>query len=324
MRVAGILTSIALLASACGDPLAGVPRISDVDLAETDPAASAVASEAEVAREGFFGTSAAEGTPAAASEAAAVPATEKPVRRRGLLSVFRSNRTAPAPAGAAEPLSQEAFDAAKAAENDTVGASTELAAIEPEPQPGPAPKRGGFFSRLTGTTPATEAPRSGIDAMEVTYGEVLPYGLVARVCDAKGKSLGRKVENASASGFELYDSNPSATGSRTFYITGFADNCPRQLTASQVLLGAPSLYEQLHYGPGGEFLPVGETDNAYETVKGQVCGVRKGKPCGSRINRLERSTFFVNTYARPSDNTSWSELLIHDGQVIAASVKNAG
>ena len=38
----------------CADPLADVPRISDVDLADTDPTANAVPSAEEIAREGFF------------------------------------------------------------------------------------------------------------------------------------------------------------------------------------------------------------------------------------------------------------------------------
>ncbi|WP_152541108.1 hypothetical protein [Sulfitobacter noctilucae] len=312
------MTSIALLVSACADPLAGVPRISDVDLADTDPAASAIATDSEVAREGFFGSEAATG----AQDPAVAAPTAAPTRRGGVLDLFRYRANTPASGGADDPLSQDAFAAAKAAENNAAAAPTERAAPASEAAPAPA-RKAGFFGRLTARPSAEEKPRSGIDAMEVSFGEVLPYGLIARSCGAKGKSMGRKVENASASGFELYDSNPSATGARTFYITGFKDGCPRQLTAAQVLLGAPSLYEQLHYGPGGEFLPVGATDSAYEKVKGQVCGVRKGKPCGSKMRRLERSTFFVNAYASPTANNSWSELLIHEGVVVASSIKKS-
>ncbi|MGB3245949.1 MAG: hypothetical protein WBB25_15560, partial [Sulfitobacter sp.] len=99
-----IVTGSLALLGACGDPLGGLDRISDVDLSENDPAAAALPTDAEVAREGFFGTSAASG------EAGAVaPAGEAapPSVRKGLLGLFgRAAPQDPVPereAGAPEP-----------------------------------------------------------------------------------------------------------------------------------------------------------------------------------------------------------------------------
>jgi hypothetical protein len=111
---------------------------------------------------------------------------------------------------------------------------------------------------------------------------------------------------------------------RTWYITGFSDGGPRQLTAANALLGSASLYETLHYGPGGENLPTGETDKAYEKIKRKVCGTRRGKPCGSKINQMDKSTFFVTAYQRFGNSSRWAEVLVHDGAVIAAVIKPDG
>ncbi len=332
MHKTGVSIGLVLLLAACGDPLAGVTRISEVELSDTGPSAQALPTEQEIAREGFFGTDAAKPldteVPTEPETLTADPAIDPvvtaPAPRRGVFASLR--RALPigrsAPGGAKDTLSANAFETAKSAENAELPEQTQLASLSPEPDvmPGPAPKTRGFFSRLT-SDDAKPKPRTGVDAMEVEYGAVVPYGTVARSCASKRQPLGRKIESASASGYDLYDTNPGAAGARTFYITGFDDGCPRQLTAAHVLLGAPSLYEQLHYGPAGQHLKFGATDKAYEKVKGKVCGVRKGKPCGAKMSKLERDTFFVNSYERLDDNTRWSELLVHDGQVLAASLK---
>lgn len=298
----GVVMMVLLLLAACGDPLAGVPRLQDIELAETDPAAAALPSAEEVEREGFFGTDAATG------EAGRIPAaapTAAPEPRRGIFGLFR--RSAPSPADPAPVASQEASLTAPAE-----------ASAQPEEPAMAAPQRKDFFARLGGAS----APDAQSNLLEVDYGTVVPYGVLARSCASKRKSLGKKVD--ATAGFKLYDSNPGLIVQRTFYITGFGDGCPRQFTAAQALLGAPSLYEQLHYGPAGAHLAYGDTDKAYEKVKRDVCGARKGKPCGSAIRRLERSTVFVNTYDRATDNRSWSEVLIHQGEVMARSNKSSG
>lgn len=297
-----LISAMALL-TACADPLAEVPRLSDVAVADTDPAAAALPSEDELSREGFFGPNGVNSAETPAAEESAAPA--KP---GGLFGLFR--RAAGAAAAAPEPRPESDDE------------NVEVARLTPEDAPGTAATdaapRGGLFSGLLGGG----APAKDDNLVDVAHGTIVPYGVIARSCDTKRRALGKKVETSS-SGFKLYDTNPGISGQRTFYITGFDDGCPRQLTASNVLLGAPSFYEQLHYGPAGAHLPVGETDTAYEKVKRQVCGSAKGKPCGARINSLERRTVFVNAYALPRDNASWSEMLIHDGSVVATSRKSS-
>lgn len=309
IRPGMMIAALALLA-ACGDPLAGVPRISDLDIVETDPVAQALPTDAEIAREGFFGTDAARTGTTAATEAVD---TQESNRRGGFLGLFSRAAAGPTVVPAEGGSTEVAGAETNAAEEE----STRVASLEPETA---QPAQSGLFSGLLG---GGTSPRPGDDILDVAHGTVLPYGVIARSCETKRRSLGKKVES-SASGFKLYDTNPGISGQRTYYITGFADGCPRQLTAANVLLGAPSFYELLHYGPAGAHLPVGETDRAYEKVKRQVCGSGKGKPCGSRIKSLERNTVFVNAYARPKDNTSWSEMLIHDGEVLATTEKSSG
>ena len=321
MRKSGILVGLLLTLSACGDPLANMARISEVDLAENDATAQALPSEDEIAREGFFGTDAAQG----ATDTNFAPpqaAVAQPGRRGGLLALLR--RAVPAPitaetdGGIDDAVTAAVTEASSQANAPTKDAPVELASLVPTPEP--AVERRGLFGRLSGNK-AKPKTRNGVEGEDVPYGTVLPYGAVARVCAARHKPLGRKIENASARGYKLYDSDPDASGKRTFYITGFADTCPRQLTAAHVLLGEPSFYEQLHYGPAGQHLALGLTDSVYEKVKGRVCGVRKGKPCGAKMKQLERGTFFVNSYERMDDNTRWSELLVHDGVVVASALK---
>lgn len=162
-----------------------------------------------------------------------------------------------------------------------------------------------------------------VNVVDVPQGTTLPFGEVARVCDVKGNDLGRELPETAARGYRLYDSRPGGSGPRAFYITGFADGCPRQLTAANVLFATPSTYERLHYGPGGENLPRAGTDAAYEKIKAQVCGTGRGKPCGRRLSRLDRSTFFVSAYRRLGETTRWTEALVHDGTVAAVAMKSA-
>lgn len=313
-----IVVSAALMLAACSDPLNGLDRISDVELAAEEAAAQALPSEDEIAREGFFGTSAAAGAAPqeGAQEAATGPATTTAAPRRGgLLGLFRRDTVediAPPEAATADVLQDPA-----ASEDDA--APVTLAAV---PATESAPRRRGLFGRTAPS--ASDALREGPDARDVPFGTMLPYGVVARVCEAKGKSMGQKIEAGPARGYALYDSAPGSATARTYYITGFADGCPRQLTAANVLLGGARLYEQLHYGPGGENLPVAATDAAYEKIKRRVCGARKGKPCGAKIAKMERSTFFVSAYDSFGNSSRWSELLIHNGAVIASALKTNG
>lgn len=278
---------LALALAGCGDPLDKVEHIQDVDLAEDQPAAAVVTSPEELDREGgilsalFAGTKPDPDPQTAPAPDAATPPAD-PEKRRGLLGLFRGNAVA----------------------DDTV----QTASLTPD-----ATGRGIF---------GTARP-AGIDMLDVPVGAVLPYGSVARVCDATPRNMGRKIDKAPArgSGFTLYDSEPQSTGARTFYVTGFADGCARQFTAALAMFGAPSMHEQLRYGRPAEDYPYSDTDEAYEKVKRQICRVGKRKPCGSAIRRLERDTVFVSTYENFGNNARWADILLHDGQVMAAAIK---
>ncbi len=161
------------------------------------------------------------------------------------------------------------------------------------------------------------------DVRDADFGAVQHFGEVARVCEAKGRDLGQQVNETAAKGYHLYDSEPGSSGARQYYITGFADGCPRQITAANVLLAGASDYEQFRFGPAGENLPYGETDAVYEKIKGQVCGTRRGQPCGRRVAALDKSTFFVSAYERFGETSRWSEILVHDGAVMAIAMKSA-
>ncbi|MFC6588616.1 hypothetical protein ACFQDZ_16520 [Sulfitobacter pacificus] len=93
MRKFGVSLGLLLVLSACGDPLAGVMRISDVDLAETDATAQALPSDEEIAREGFFGTDAA-------------ASSETPVEGAALSDTTRASSQAAEEAVGAEPAPQ--------------------------------------------------------------------------------------------------------------------------------------------------------------------------------------------------------------------------
>jgi len=157
---------------------------------------------------------------------------------------------------------------------------------------------------------------------DIAFGTVLPFGEVGRVCEARTRPLGKRIDKAGGGrGYALLDSKPGHTGPRTFYVTGFSDGCPRQFTATLALFGAPSMHEKLRYGQASTKYPYSETDKAYERVKAKVCGVTRRKPCGAKINRLERNTVFISTYERFTNNGRWADILVHDGKVMAASVK---
>ncbi len=226
-----------------------------------------------------------------------------------------------------------ANDAASAVSGPEQGAAAPEAEAVPSAAPATAPRQG-FFARLFGgggaAAPApggAAAPdgaalppaSDGPDGRDVAFGTRLPYGEVARVCDAPRRSLGAEIERAA--GWRLYDSDPGNTAPHSFYVTGFDDGCPRQFTAALALFGTPSMHEQLRYGLPAEVQPYSETDSAYERLKSRVCRVARSQPCGRRISRMERDTVFVSIYERFGENPVWKNLLLHDGEALALDIK---
>jgi hypothetical protein len=290
------VASVGLLA-ACNDPLAGVERISDVALADDQPRREAVASPEELARQdGVLGLV---GTPTERAEAPQ-PAAEKPGQRSFLARLL-------SPAG----------DAVRESPRGTRLASRGRDRIVTSTRAQPSASGASLGRGRAALRPIRPAET----AQDIPYGTILPFAKVGRVCEARHRAKGRRVET-SDSGYVLYDTAPRSTGPRTFYVTGFADRCPRQFTAALAMFGAPSMHEQLRYGLPSKEYPYSDTDRAYEKVKSAICGVSRRKPCGNRIGALERNTVFISTYERFSHNARWADILVHDGAVLAASLKD--
>ncbi|MEO0402323.1 MAG: hypothetical protein AAF214_08095, partial [Pseudomonadota bacterium] len=298
----------------CGDPLAGIERVSETAPVAPVDASAALPSPDELEREGgilsglfrkraldtavvdaSIDSPEAEGgsettasdvnevvdadgsenpIPATVGDAVVVPATvksaesvETPVaaaapaaKRGGVLGWLR--RAATAETGASDAsITADGTDNALQ-EDEAILASLEVEDIA-APEPVAAP------SEDKPIAPKRAVKRSGPDARDVAVGTVLPFGEVARVCDARGRQLGSFVDEAARKGrgYKLFDTVPDGSAPRTFYVTGFADNCPRQFTAALALFGTPEFHEQLRYGLPAKEYPYSTTDKAYEKVK---------------------------------------------------------
>lgn len=287
MRKIALICVLAL--AGCGAPEAEIGRLSEQDLPEDSQTMEAVPGEAareEAASGGFlaklFGGGAAKRQ---ATQADADEATSE---------------------GAAE---EGGTQTASLTPPETFGAQSEVDAN---------PQRRGLF----GLGGGRNTPTSGATS-EIAPGTVLPFGRVARICGLSSREMGQAVETLpdGRGTYALYDSAPGSTALRTFYLTGFDDGCARQFSAAVAVLAGASDHEQLRYGLPAEVQPYSTTDKAYEALKTKVCRVGRGKPCGNRINRLERDTVFVSMYERFGSNATWNTLLVHGGDVLAQDRK---
>lgn len=313
-----ISLSAVMVVTACSDPLAAFDRLQNVDVApEAQTAAAVLPSAEEVARDGSFGAS-------AAQEPETVIATPPAPQPTGIFGIFKRKSDA-------DVTPQDVLIAPDAVPQGQIPVEIETrVSSETSPSETVPIKRGGLLGLLRGNAsaiPAPDAPtvdgqRGGPDAQDVAVGTQLPFGTIARVCEAKGSALGKRVARTEAKGFTLYDTAPRTLAPRTFHITGFSDGCARQMTAATVVLTAPSTYEQFRFGPVGTHLPQGETDTAYARIKRQICGVGKNKPCGGQIKTLDRGTFFITSYRDLGYAGQWSEVLVHGGSVVATALKS--
>lgn len=284
-----ILLSFGMVAalSACGDPLRNVARLSDVSVRE---------SVANVAQ-----------TP-----------TEAANTGGGLFSRLL-NRTPQDPTNAA-------VNAALA--DATVGEGTPvLAATAPEIEPAAEPDtgRGGLLGMFRRNPDRAPVPRTGPDAQDVTQGTVMPFGEIARVCGMRANEMGTQVDTAA--NFRIFDTIPNSTAPRPFYVTGFADDCARTFTGAVVVTGDVETHEFVRYRPSNERIPYSTTDNAYEALKASVCRVGRGQPCGERTARMDNNTHFITVYnffggTFSAVPTQWAQILVHDGEVLAMSIKD--
>lgn len=338
-----------LLAVACSDPLDQIPRLSDQDLADESPRVGLVQKPDVGTGGGFLArllrgdegdAASATAKNATPEEAEAAPASEtevqlaslegesavqdaapEPAARRGLFA-FLTDKAQPDPTPTPE---QEATDVAPSPEQVVAPEAvpepepdTVLALAEP-PKPD-RPKRGGFLKFLRPET--FGAPASAAQS-EIAPGTVLPYGQAARICGLDKAAMGKRVQQYPEKRpvYSLYDSDPRDAGPHSFYITGFADGCAQQFTASLVMFGSVGLHEQLRYGLPAKVQPYSDTDKAYETIKSKVCRVGRETPCGASLSKLEKDTVFITIYKNFGGNTEWSEMLLHDRQMVALSHK---
>lgn len=321
IRIAAILFVGSLLAGCASDPLSGLPRLSDTDVTDSDIQA-ALRSDADIVEDdasaaqdarptGFLGRLFKRGDAAALStEPEIKPAADVPSVDAASTDVVAD---APPVATAAAPRRGLLGFLSRAAQTARADEPTVLAALPPQTQNDVAPT-------AVAKGPSPDAP----DYRIVPMGTALPYGVLARVCDVSTRQLGTRVERypESRSVYTLYDSQPGNTSAHTFYVTGFGDGCARQFTAALALFGSPETHEQLRYGLPSKVQPYSSTDAAYETLKSRVCRVGKGKPCGSSMPQLARTTAFVSVYETFGSNPEWKTILLHDGEVVETDIRS--
>lgn len=333
MRLVVAIFSLAVVA-ACGDPMADLPRYSEQDIPEASVALEALPTEDEPQEatggllSRLFGSSDRE-EPAAETELAettdtpevetmatakAEPAAqETSTKRRGLLGLFAGSPQD-------KPRQQNAAaEVQSAPSEDRPAQQVQVASVDPEAPSEPQGR--GLFGLLGGASSTPEGAAEG----DIQPGTVLPYGQVARVCGVPASRMGKKIASfpEKRSRYKLFDSQPGNTAPHTFYLTGFDDGCARQFTASLAVFGSVSMHEQLRYGLPAEVQPYSTTDEAYEDLKRGVCKVPRRKPCGNRIGLLERDTVFLSIYERFDSNAHWTNLLLHDGQLVAQDNKSS-
>lgn len=202
---------------------------------------------------------------------------------------------------------------------------TDLAALPEEAEDTGAKRdaapRQGLFGRLTGQ-PADD----GALPPSVPAGTLLSFGVVKPVCDLPRAKRGKRTGAFPKRGktWRLYDSAPGKTTPHPFYVTGFADGCARTFTAAVAVFGSPEMHELLRYGLPAKVQPYSETDKVYERIKRRICKVGRRKPCGARIRQLEKNTVFVSAYEKFGNNSTWFNMLLHDGDIAATDLKSGG
>ena len=210
-------------------------------------------------------------------------------------------------------LAPDALEADESAEDTAEPAPVGTAA---------APAKKGLFGGLFAGGGAAGGPKT---LSTVQPGEVLPFGTVGIACEVKPTKQAKLVDQFPREGravWKLYDTDPSSTSARTQFITGFKDNCPRQVTASLVMFGSAALHEVHRYSKDREQEAWSQADKAYEKIKARSCGVRKGVGCpAEKLPKLESHMAFVSVYKTFGGAGNWLELLLADGKLVTEEVR---
>lgn len=349
------VTGALLLAGCAADPLAGIKKLDEVDVVAPAPVVEAVAAPIEtdqkatlfqrLMRKRQVAPDAAQAPAEAVAPTEAPAPTQKPAQD----PVANTVKTPEPPvasqagaevktplaegAGATEPVAAPKeekpkrgwlFGGRKAkqtpdvtlAEPQKLDVQVEKVALTPEPEEASG-GGGGLFSKRKA------ARLTGPDAKAAVPGEVLPFGEVARACHVKRKSMGKEVAKYPERGpkYRVYNSAAGAGGVNTFYITGFKDGCPRQVTAALAVFGTASMYEALRFSLPAKARSKKSTDKAYEKVKSRICGVGRNKPCGAKVSKVEKNTVFLSLYNRFEGARGWTNLLLSDGKLLAKDVE---
>ena len=169
-------------------------------------------------------------------------------------------------------------------------------------------------------------PKASHDSPKATVqpGEILPFGEVGIACGANKRNMGREVDQFPREGatvWRLFDTDPANTGPRTQFITGFADGCPRQVTAALVMFGAADLHEVLRYSESND-REWTKADKSYEAIKSATCGVKRKQRCpANKVGLLEKQLAFVSVYPTFGAPKGWLELLLHNGDVMSEEIR---
>ncbi len=322
MRIGVFILALIGLAGCLG-PIE-LPLLADVELAEGAPESGLVAPDVAAPNSVLEELQSVQNVAEVPAEQAEVTEPVKP--RRGFAALF-GRRAKPAQEAAPNAVEEAATAAPQAADVDvasdeTVGeAAAEadenvvVASVAPQEETPPRRQRNGLFGprrAKTGQFPQVEA------------GVVLAFGQIGLACGIRGRALGKEVDRfpERGKGYRLYDSNPSTTGPRAHFITGFKDGCPRQFTASLALLDSPVLHEQLLSVESSGAQHSTAADIAFQKFRAKACRTGQGKVCPEkRISEMEKSMAFVTTYERFGGNANWNEILLHNGAIVANSVQ---
>ncbi|EAQ04331.1 DNA polymerase III subunit alpha [Pseudooceanicola batsensis HTCC2597] len=179
----------------------------------------------------------------------------------------------------------------------------------------------GFLQRAVAAGAKTPPPPAGPES-DIVQGTVMAFGNIGRICDLPRPALGKTVDvyPADEERYRLHDPDPESTRARTFHITGFEDGCARQFTGAMAMFGEVGMHESIRYGAPGRIGSESDVDKAYDRVKRAVCRVGRKKPCGDRIETLRQDTVFLSVYETFGMGGRWSNILIHDGRLVAATV----
>ncbi len=320
MRIGIFMLALIGLAGCLGP--VELPLLADVELAENAPESGLVAPDAAAPKSVLEELQSVQNVPDV--PAAQVVMTEPAKPRRGFAALF-GRRAKPAEATAPSAVNEAAIavpQAAGVASDETAeeapiedGENMVVASIQPQKVAQPRRQRNGLFGPRRAK--AGQFP-------QIAPGVVLPFGLIGLACGIRGSALGKEVDRfpERGKGYRLYDSNPSTTGPRTHFITGFKDGCPRQFTASLALLDSPVLHEQLLSVKSSRAQHSTAADIVFQKIRSQVCRSGQGKACPEkRIDEMEKTMAFVTTYERFGGNANWTEILLHNGAIAANSVQ---